>query len=119
MKRKIKIRGRCNGTWRKGDHLTYANGESIKMWSGSFSPEYDVEPYTVGQFTGAYDCDGREIYEGDILQHKDVPAGYLEVFYHDEYCAFAVRKPIHALCKKTARQYRVVGNIYDDGELLN
>ena len=68
MKRRIMFRGKCAGTWRTGDHLTYREGDAIKHWMGSISPEYSVDPETVGQFTGAYDVEGNEIFEGDICQ---------------------------------------------------
>lgn len=118
MRRRIKFRGRCAGDWRMGDHLTYYGGEVIKHWSGSLSFEYDVEPDTVGQFTGAYDCDGKEIYEGDILQFKDIPSDCFEVFYYDKFCAFAVKNPVQALRKDETSHFKVIGNIHDNPELL-
>lgn len=123
MKRKIKYRGKCAGAWRKGDHLTYANGEVIKQWSGSLSPEYTVEPETVGQFTGAYDVDGKEIYEGDILKDAN---GEIFVVYYEGYSWLA---GLPALVKgaglydcnledKDLKTCKVIGNIFDSPELI-
>lgn len=77
---------------------------------------------TIGQFTGVFDCEGREIYEGEILSacYGHSPniievTGVVE-FVH---CGFALRfgkdtgvwldQLIHA---------EIIGNIYDNPELM-
>ena len=123
--RKIKFRGRCAGTWRKGDHLTYANGDVIKAWMGSISPEYDVERETVGQFTGLHDCDGTEIYEDDICEFQDDYCNAMRrVIAWDDYdCKLTffrldgTRSDFELHCTSDFK-VKVIGNIHDNPELI-
>ena len=119
---KIKFRGKCAGVWRKGDHLTYANGEVIKQWSGSLSPEYTVKPETVGQFTGVYDVDGKEIYEADVVQYTREDKYRYIVTWNDELMCYE-GKCIDNGCsvqflKSFLEKCCVVGNIFDNPKLL-
>ena len=118
MNRKIKFRGKCNGTWRKGDHLTYANGEVIKQWSGSLSFEYSVEPETVGQFTGEYDMDGAEIYEGDIcdVTGTNVVVAWDKNYLKLDFFHFDGKKAVFNFEKGIGKIVKVVGNIFDNPE---
>ena len=122
--REIKFRGQTYDTpphWVFGDLYHYTTGEPAinyphphKKWLES----EPVRPATVGQFTGLYDCDGHEIYEGDVLGNK-YPSHYKFANAVVEWGVdgwitdcFSLREflKLHTCI--------VVGNIYDNSELL-
>ena len=118
----IKFRGKCAGVWRKGDHLTYANGDVIKAWNGSMSFEYSVDSKTVGQFTEMYDCDGKEIYEDDIIQNLRYENVIGRVIRHKGCWAmvFDNNDNDFVILYEDLQNfdYRVIGNVFDNPEII-
>lgn len=68
-----------------------------------------VDPITIGQFVGAYDMDGKKIFEGDIVQIERYGQVLNLVIRDIRTFDSLIRFP--ETCK-------VVGNIYDTPELI-
>ena len=131
--REIKFRGKRTdtGTWVYGDlqHVQKICTTEEAEKSGKRSMQvvrianYDVDEETVGQFIGTTDKNENEIYEGDIIKTDDGLdiSGYYVVSYDIGTTGFVcVGKDVH--CHpgiiEEFSDIVVVGNIYDNKELL-
>ena len=120
--RTIKFRGKSILTdeWLYGDLVHSADNKRFGILvndKGSYD-ECEVAPETVGQFTGLYDCDGKEIYEGDILDFNGLT---VEVRFVRGVFAFLANGDLdEELCGdcRTDLFAKVIGNIHDNPELL-
>ena len=127
--RTIKFRGKSidGKEWLYGDLVSSADKKrfAILVNNKESYDECEVAPETVGQFSGLYDCDGKKIFEGDILKWSNgrmyVIKFWQGMFYASvEECneGFRCGFPRHALTEHEDRKCTIVGNIYDNPELL-
>ena len=128
--RTIKFRARRkNGKWVVGNFInhfsTYFKTEerhSIFLPkpendNGGYWVE-DIDPETVGQFTSLHDCDGKEIFEGDILDFNGLT---VEVRFVRGVFAFLANGNLdEELCGdcRTDLFAKVIGNVYENPDIL-
>lgn len=124
--RTIKYRGynRKNKQWLYGFYLQNRGAHFVcpdEFATGKTWEDYEVDPDTVGQFTGLLDKNGKEIYEGDIVQCGDFV--YQVVYEGKRYASFGLRRSkdlfMHYFGEAMeASECTVIGNIHDNPELL-
>ncbi|MCR8987907.1 YopX family protein [Brevibacillus laterosporus] len=71
-------------------------------------------------YTGLKDCNGKEIYEGDIIQFDGYVKAIVYVEYHDKLGVYQAKNSNSRwlLAKESGIYQKVIGNIYENPELL-
>ena len=93
------------------------------------------EGYTLLQYTGLHDKNGKEIYEGDIVKFTEIDedscfgreeSNIVEVKWIEETAQYRAvfksgrRTELHLVVQlPTVTSCEIIGNIYEHGELLN
>ena len=120
--RAIKFRGKSILTdeWFYGDlvHSADKKRTAILVNDKDSYDECEVVPETIGQFTSLYDCDGKEIFEGDILDFNGIK---VEVRFVRGAFALLVNgnldDELYGDCR-TDLFAKVIGNVYENPDIL-
>lgn len=118
------IDGRCRRT-------DYKNGDWVYgLITKPYNEEYDfpaemrnadgvtgieVDYKTIGQYTGLTDKNGVKIFEGDIVEYE---GKRYSINYLPHYARFSAVKPNTVFCVFAYQRGEVIGNIYDNPELI-
>ena len=123
--RKILFRGKRtdNGEWVQGYPCRYG-------WIGKekdyIIPDYasalytaEIDPETVGQYTGLTDMNGRKIFEGDTVWNS-YDEDYGKVEWDNDMAKFIITFPTFTVdfANVYGEELEIVGNVYDNPELL-
>ena len=82
---------------------------------------YEIDPETVGQYTGLHDKNGRKIFEGDIVRcyYSDISPFTDEIEpYEKEVLIDDILRSEVIGWIDCADELEIIGNIYDNPELL-
>lgn len=135
--REILFRGKSidNGEWVNGFYVKTCNDfDRCKFYhwiyigfvgvtiNGLENVKFEVDPKTVGQYTGLKDSTGKRIFEGDVIENKDDEGGYTNfvIEWINQEAGFFARyiDKKHGENLLNLGDYKAIGNIHDNPELM-
>ena len=132
--REILFRGKRvdNGEWEYGYYDVFRYCEDAPLiyliHTNGWTNSVEIEPGTVGQYTGLTDKNGKKIFEGDIVRYQPEywcePLQSVVEYYADKwnYPAFDLKDHNYAANGLQSAHEEggceVIGNIHDNPELL-
>ena len=127
--REILFRGKriFDGDWVYGFAYKQYSAAKVEEWYiRAFETDYLVVPETVGQYTGLTDRNGTKIFEGDIVVFADFFDDKIHrgvVYWCDSAFWFDCTETegdegMYSLAYISVNVLEVIGNIYDNPELL-
>lgn len=123
--REILFRGKlATGKWAYGNLDIGYNGVCIITPDRTLLGCYgQVDPETVGQYTGVLDKNGNRIFEGDIVDHHvqgDILVCRGIINFDEKNVGYAqqLKTMNQALCLFKSDAWEIIGNIHDNPELV-
>ena len=128
--REILFRGKRldNGEWVEGfyNHLPcgrFGTDEHMiqtVLENGKIGMLHDIDPSTVGQYTGMKDKNGKKVFEGDIVR-KTNEGRHPEIFVANiRTCFYTIEEVYYSPFEHFTEscEYEIIGNMHDNLELL-
>ena len=133
--RPIRFRGynKKRGIWLYGNYILNRGAHFIapqEFADGKTWEDYEVEEESIGQFTGLTDKNGKEIYEGDIVQWGDSEHKIKQVvefrngafgYVYDtigSFVPYAANTNFDFAALGTDKRFEIVNNIHDNPDLI-
>ena len=128
--REILFRGKFGEEWKYGYLIVEPKGLVIKEpYELNQSNIWHIDSETIGQYTGLVDKNGTKIFDGDIAELKrfgDTCVG--KIIFNHKTAGFEFwwnvivgaygEKATHQANMSVSHEINVIGNIYDNPELL-
>jgi len=105
------LRGKFNG-WHYWGFIADGRFDGIQTGTMTIAEAQEKSQ----QYTGLKDKNGKEIYEGDII---DTHWGKTVIVYDHKFAGFWLKRGSTLICLDDVRPIEVIGNLYENPELIH